>query len=382
MGKKQGQKRLCSTGDESNDAPKAKVSCSDNGEKVVGESSASLIVDEVIESVASSQSQSQPTSDSQHNPQPESIAIESLADKVHKQQHSIELLKCRISTSTTLQKKVDDLTAIVEQQQLQINTLNAQLSFILSFLNIPEVEQISGLESNTQSAMEVSAGAVVSGGDVMAPATAAALAGLDPLLNASGSTSYAAAAQGPARQQPVGQHSVFEAAVAAVYTDQRKRDQRATNIIITGLPICPDMPDKILVTQMLSKELLVVPDIVQLKRLGRVVSNRPSNQPLLIVLRTAAQANLIIQRAKLLRSSVHSVISDHVYINRHLTHAEARAAYEQRCQKRQTAERRLTQQQQSVTSVVSAVVPTQASAGVVVAAVSSASPFDDLITWQ
>lgn len=377
MGKSKGKKRANSTSDV-NDAPKAKISCDDKVEKVAGESSNVSLIDKVIDSVADcSQSQTDSKPDSQPNCEPKLIAIESLAAQVHKQQQTIEMLKGRISTSTTLQRKVNDLTATVEQQQLQINKLNAQLSFILSFLNIPEVEQISGLEPCN---MDVGSAATAGGGDVMAPATAAEFAGFDPLLDASGSTSYVAAARKPAipaRQQPAaGQRCVFEAAVAAVYTDQRKRDQRATNIVITGLPVCPDMPDKILVTQMLSKELLLVPDIVQLKRLGRVVTDGPSCQPLLVVLRTAAQANLVIQRAKLLRSSVHSCISDHVYINRHLTHAEARAAYEQRRDKRQ---RRHAQQQSTATVAPAAVASTLASAGGVVAAVTSSSPFDDLI---
>jgi len=63
-------------------------------------------------------------------------------------------------------------------------------------------------------------------------------------------------------------------------------------------------------------------------------------QPLLVVLRSAEQADKIMARAKNLRKSVHSVIQEKVFINRHLTDAQARAAYKLRCQHRETTLRR------------------------------------------
>jgi len=280
------------------------------------------------------------------------------------------------SSVESFQKTVHELSLIMEQQQRYITKLSAQLSFILSYLNIPDVEQINDV-ADWQQLKPVAVGIVAGTSCINASVTGAGEASSDVAMAAAASvssmasqktmTSTSAAAVGgrsvsaqclavPPTYAAVASRSTapylktsivqpnsqsnHEAVVAAVYLDQNQRDRRAANIVITGLPVCSDMPDKILVTQMISKELLLVPDIVHLKRLGRVVADGPNLQPLLVVLRTAAQASTIIQRAKMLRSSLHPVISDHVFINRHLTRAQSRAAFEQRCQKRAASLRR------------------------------------------
>ena len=228
--------------------------------------------------------------------------INKLAGQVNDQKNKIVLL----------QKSVAELNSTVENQRLLMDTLTTKMQFILSFLNI---------DDNTSLTNAVPPSINTS------PTTYTGIDG----KKSSQQTSYEAVASQ--------QHSATqEQVVAAVYLDQSRRDRRANNIVITGLPVCPDMSDKALVSQMISKELLIVPDIVQLRRLGRAGNDINLNaglnvQPLLVVLKTTSQANCILQRAKLLRGSVHSVISDHVYINRHMTRAESIAAYEERRQR-------------------------------------------------
>ena len=63
-------------------------------------------------------------------------------------------------------------------------------------------------------------------------------------------------------------------------------------------------------------------------------------QPLLVILKTVAQAARIITAARNLRISSNSQIRQGVYISADLTKAEANAAYQVRCKRRQAAERR------------------------------------------
>jgi len=81
-------------------------------------------------------------------------------------------------------------------------------------------------------------------------------------------------------------------------------------------------------------------------RLGKRITGRV--QPLLVILKTVDQAKRIFTAAKSRRQSTDPLISQHVYINVNLTKADARAAYEVRCQRHQTAERRNKNQQQPV----------------------------------
>lgn len=151
--------------------------------------------------------------------------------------------------------------------------------------------------------------------------------------------SYSDVAKQPA---PALQQSFKEAVVAAVYVDQSKKTGQAANIVITGLPIHQTTSDKTTVTTMLANELNLQVYIVKCKRLGKAVSGRP--QPLLAILRTVEEADRIMANAKRLRNSVHTYVRDNVFINRHLTPAQARAAYDIRCQRRQVAQQRSSRQ--------------------------------------
>jgi len=132
------------------------------------------------------------------------------------------------------------------------------------------------------------------------------------------------------------QRAVRDAVVAAVYVDQQRKNNRVANLVVSGLQPTSQVPDSTVVADLLSGEIGIVPDIVHCRRLGKLTPHKP--QPLLIVLRSAEQADEIMSRAKRLRNSAHSVVKQHVYINRHLTDAESRAAFELRSQRRANKE--------------------------------------------
>ena len=79
------------------------------------------------------------------------------------------------------------------------------------------------------------------------------------------------------------------------------------------------------------------------KRLGRVQSER--RRPILVVCKSADCVANVLACAKLLRNSPDLEIKRMVFINPNLTKAEARAAYELRCQRRLSAQRRASQRQ-------------------------------------
>ena len=201
---------------------------------------------------------------------------------------------------------INDLSAEVSQQKKLIGELRSQLSTIVSSL------QSGSFSDQTVTALNSYASAVKS------QPTAAAL---------------------------INDRAVQESVVAAVYVDSQRRQSRETNFVVFGLPTSTTQPDNTSVLNLCRREFNEAPDIVFSKRLGKPSSDRI--QPLLVVLKSAAQAGRFISSAKILRQSTDQHTRENVYIAANLTKAEARAAYEVRCQRRQVFEHRQRQQQQS-----------------------------------
>ena len=124
--------------------------------------------------------------------------------------------------------------------------------------------------------------------------------------------------------------------MAAVYNDQRERESRSNSVIISGLPT-RDCSDKQSVIELFDVEFNLHTEVTHCKRLGQPLPCKI--QPLLIVFRSADEAKLILSNAKRLRQSTDKT-RDQVYINPHLTKAEARAAFERRCQRRHLAQQK------------------------------------------
>jgi hypothetical protein len=139
-------------------------------------------------------------------------------------------------------------------------------------------------------------------------------------------------------RRPNTQRISRDAVVAAVYVDQQRQNSRVANLVVSGLQPLPSVADATAVIDLCRSELGIVPDIVYCRRLGKMNPGRV--QPLLVVLRSADQADEIMANAKNLRKSTHSVIREGVFVNRHLTDAQSRAAFELRCIRRDAASRR------------------------------------------
>ena len=122
-----------------------------------------------------------------------------------------------------------------------------------------------------------------------------------------------------------------EAAVSAVYADLRQKDSRKNYIILSGLP-SRQCNDKLSVAKLFKDEFDLVTDISVCKRLGQQMTGKI--QPLLVVLSNPDHASRILSDAKRLRHSVDTLVRNQVFVNPHLTKAEAMAEYEQRCQRR------------------------------------------------
>jgi hypothetical protein len=162
--------------------------------------------------------------------------------------------------------------------------------------------------------------------------------------SSSQAATYAAAVRHPASLQ----RTIRDAVVAAVYVDQKKKDNRANNIVISGLQPSHSVSDQDVVSNLCHAELNITPDIVQCKRLGKSTAGKI--QPLLVVLRSPELAEEIVCNARQLRKSQHEAIRQNVFINRHLTPAESRAAYELRCQRRSSTQKRTTQAEMPATA--------------------------------
>ena len=125
--------------------------------------------------------------------------------------------------------------------------------------------------------------------------------------------------------------------VTAMYTDQRRRQQRASNIIISGFSQTDN--DAAAVTELLRSEfewdLSDWPgvSVTSCRRLGRHQESKI--QPLLVTLNRSHQDGYYVKNAKILRGSSNEAVRDFVYINADLTPSEARAAYELRLQRRE-----------------------------------------------
>jgi len=126
-------------------------------------------------------------------------------------------------------------------------------------------------------------------------------------------------------------------AVTAMYVDQRRKQQRANNIVVTGFRHSDD--DTKAVTDLLRSEFeWDAPNwpginVTSCRRIGQRQENKV--QPLIVTLSNNLQSDYYIKNAKLLRGSSDSVISSSVFINPDLTPSEAKAAYELRVQRRQ-----------------------------------------------
>jgi len=125
-------------------------------------------------------------------------------------------------------------------------------------------------------------------------------------------------------------------AVTEMYIDLNRKQRRASNIVINGLPPTNSTEaDANDVYDLLLKEFDYdwALNIVSCRRLGQVQPGKI--QPLLVTFDSPEPAEYYIKRAKWLRSSHNPSVSNNIFINADYTPSEAKAAFELRQRRRQ-----------------------------------------------
>ena len=129
-------------------------------------------------------------------------------------------------------------------------------------------------------------------------------------------------------------HSQFrQDLVSAVYVDLHEKQKRSNNVVITGLPAASQTDDASVVVGMFVQEFGRQPTIKASRRLG--VPSTTRNRPLLVTLSSADEASYYLTNAKRLRHSTNEYVRANIFVNADLTPAEAKAAYEMRCRRRE-----------------------------------------------
>jgi len=121
--------------------------------------------------------------------------------------------------------------------------------------------------------------------------------------------------------------------VSAVYSDLQEKERRSNNIVISGLKSTDYRDEKDVVTGMIYDEFGKHVTVKYCRRLGK--ADHTQNRPILVGLSSAEDASFLIRNVRSLRQSENNFVRTSIYINADLTPAEALAAYESRCARRQ-----------------------------------------------
>jgi len=241
---------------------------------------------------------------------------------------------------------VQDLQAVVQAQQDTIQQLSCQLQLVLSFLT-----NFSGQQPTTQAQPAAGIDHSHTNQTANSPGVTDSTDSTNIILSQQPTTErqptvgYADAVRIPANLRAT-QNNFRDAIATAVYIDKKKSEDRANTFIVTGISESENHNNSESVYELCASEFDIELDIVTCRRLGR--DTQPGrSRPLLVVCRSVNEVRDVLASAKLLRQSTDPVVRKSVYINPNLTKAEATAAYEIRCQRRQATQRRAAQQGRS-----------------------------------
>jgi hypothetical protein len=205
-------------------------------------------------------------------------------------------------------------------QQATINSLQRQLDFVLCFLGIadPRAQHPTSSEAGSNNSDQQSL-------TIMGPVQQTKY---ESSSAQSGSMSYSHAVSHDGARQ-----SLQQIVLSTIDAENKRKQSRQKNVIISGLPSSSQQPDSELVEQLLCNELQTSSSICSCQRLGKPSQNK--TQPVRVSLASQQEALDILALTKRLRSSADNYISQNVYINiKDLTKAEAEAAYNERCRRR------------------------------------------------
>lgn len=237
---------------------------------------------------------------------------------------------CSFNSTTTaeiglLRSQMDILSELVRKQHDQISSLSSKLSFLLSMFGLTEDE----ISSPTISQPSVSTiGTEQNGVPSTVPTIEHFPALSQTVEKAAHSTNYLDAV----RRKPAAVAAFRTAVAKAVYVENKTTQNRARNVVVSGLKYIEGQSDRERISSLCKHELSIHPDITACRRLGQRIDGKI--QPLLVTVSTSDQASRIIEFAKYLRQSDDDTVRNCVYINAHHTKAESQAAYEMRCLRR------------------------------------------------
>jgi len=223
-----------------------------------------------------------------------------------------------------------------------VSELVTKLNFVLSFLGIDDQCRNNLADSDHSTDVDPSGAQVVGVNSTIAPP---ARSQPDPTK----SKSYSDAV----RVKLV--DSMKSELLSAVHVELDLKSKRSSNVVIHGLPSTPETDDSELshVRDFLNVEFCT--DVQRLKvlscrRLGKlrgdravetdasttaVIATSKKFRPLLVTLESSQEAKYVIDNAIRFRKSVCEYTRDHIFINTDMTAAESKAAYEQRCRRRE-----------------------------------------------
>lgn len=285
-----------------------------------------------------------------------SAAIDEAIERVLSQSRS----DSTVVSDTETTREIKELRLIINRQNSIIENVVSRLNFILTMFNIEEVsmDTLCSSANNSNEASSICGTLPVNQWPALPSQSATdhqAGQSIPVINNTSTKQSYSTVASQPKETQKQFT-KLRQSLVAAVYIDQRDRDNRSSSFIISGLPTSADRSDTSIVKELCLNEFHVDIDIVNTKRLGKTSTSTTSSsssmvkvQPVLVNVRNAEHAKLIITSARRLRQSAVHLIRENVFINPNLAKADFfTATYELRCRYRQTAARRSTTGDHSV----------------------------------
>ena len=133
--------------------------------------------------------------------------------------------------------------------------------------------------------------------------------------------------------------NLSDVVLSAIHKEQVNKDRRSKSVIVNGLSAGSGVSDKEHFRRLCSLELGIEPNIVYARRLGTSSSSSANRvKPLLIALRTADEASILINQSKSVDRGT-NVAMRSVFVNPNLSKDEAKAAYEERCRRRLAAQR-------------------------------------------
>ena len=240
-----------------------------------------------------------------------------------------------------LQKSVSELSSVVQAQKLVIDRLSAQLNFLLSYLDISNIQIASNLSTNIVPSDIPGNPSIAIAQSAPSDADSAGTSSVKDNALAPTYASIAGANQAGNMSHMNNNNNFREVVATVVYANQRDKDRRAKSVIVNGLMPINGISDSNNFHQLCISEFSINPQIVSIRRLGKSSVGRV--KPLLVILSSKDVAD-DIKHAKLLRRSTVSTVRDNVFINRNLTKIEAQLAYNERCQRRQRLQQRQRQQ--------------------------------------